>query len=113
MYEDLKKTIIKFREVRDWKQFHHPKNLAEGLTVEAAELLENFLWKSPEESKNLSTEELNNVQEELADIFIYIVYLCEEFNLDLFQITKKKIAINKKKYPVEKAKGNAKKYTEL
>src|SRR3989337_974762 len=109
--ESIQKNIIAFRNERDWAQFHDPKNLAEALSIEAGELLENFLWKTTEQSRNLSAEELKNVKEELADIFIFLTYLCEEYKIDLLKEVEKKIAKNEAKYPVEMAKGSAKKYT--
>ena len=105
--------IIAFRNERDWAQFHDPKNLAEALSIEAGELLENFLWKTTEQSRNLTADELKNVKEELADIFIFLTYLSEEYKIDLFKEVENKIAQNADKYPVEKAKGSAKKYTEF
>ena len=79
----IQEKIITFRNERDWAQFHDPKNLAEALSIEAGELLENFLWKTTEQSRNLTTEELQNVKEELADIFIFLTYLSEEYQIDL------------------------------
>ncbi len=109
----IQKKIIAFRNERDWAQFHDPKNLAEALSIEAGELLENFLWKTTEQSRNLSPEELMNVKEELADIFIFLTYLSEEYKIDLLMEVENKIAHNAAKYPVEKAKGSAKKHTDL
>jgi NTP pyrophosphatase (non-canonical NTP hydrolase) len=109
----IQKKIIQFRNARDWAQFHDPKNLAEALSIEAGELLENFLWKSIEQSRQLSTDELTNVKEEIADIFIFLTYLCNEFKIDLFDAVRAKVALNEEKYPVDKAKGSAKKYTDL
>jgi len=111
--ESIRKKIISFRNERDWAQFHDPKNLAEALSIEAGELLENFLWKTIEQSRNLTAEELKNVKEELADIFIFLTYLSEEYKIDLLTEVEKKIVKNEAKYPVYKAKGLAKKYTEL
>ena len=108
----IQQKILDFRNERDWAQFHDPKNLAEALSIEAGELLENFLWKTTEQSRNLSTEELKNVSEELADIFIFLTYLSEEYKIDLLKEVEKKIAHNAAKYPVEKAKGSSKKYTD-
>ena len=102
--ESIKKKIISFRNERDWAQFHDPKNLAEALSIEAGELLENFLWKTTEQSRNLSAVELKNVKEELADIFIFLTYLSEEYKIDLLSEVEKKLAVNVAKYPVEKAK---------
>lgn len=110
---DIQKKILDFRNARDWKQFHDPKNLAEALSIEAGELLENFLWKTTEQSRNLSAEELRNVKEELADIFIFLTYLSEEYKIDLLKEVESKITVNETKYPVEKAKGSSRKYTEL
>ena len=109
----IQQKIIAFRNERDWSQFHDPKNLAEALSIEAGELLENFLWKTTEQSRNLTAEELKNVKEELADIFIFLTYLSEEYKIDLLKEVEKKIALNESKYPVEKAKGSAKKYHQL
>ena len=109
----IQQKIIAFRNERDWAQFHDPKNLAEALSIEAGELLENFLWKTTEQSRNLSAEELKNVKEELADIFIFLTYLSEEYKIDLMTEVESKIAHNAAKYPVEKAKGSSRKYTEL
>jgi dCTP diphosphatase len=111
--ENLQKKILNFRNARDWKQFHDPKNLAEALSIEAGELLENFLWKTTEQSRKLTEEELKNVKEELSDIFIFLTYLCDEYKIDLLGEVKKKIEINEAKYPVDKAKGSSKKYTDL
>jgi len=107
----IQDKIISFRNERDWAQFHDPKNLAEALSIEAGELLENYLWKTTEQSRNLSAEELQNVKEELADIFIFLTYLSEEYSIDLLTEVEKKIAVNAAKYPVDKAKGSNKKYT--
>jgi|SRR3990172_9066803 len=112
-FDKIQKTIIDFRNERDWAQFHDPKNLAEALSIEAGELLENFLWKTTEHSRNLTAEELKNVKEELADIFIFLTYMCEEFKIDLLNEVQNKVDHNAAKYPVEKAKGSSKKYTEL
>lgn len=109
----IQDKILLFRDERDWTQFHDPKNLAEALSIEAGELLENYLWKTAEQSRNLTSEELGEVKEELADIFIFLTYLCREYNIDLLEIVEQKVNKNEKKYPAEKAKGSAKKYTKL
>jgi len=116
MDNDLKsitEKIIQFRDARQWGQYHDPKNLSEALGIEAAELQEIFLWKTPEESRNLSQKDASRVSEEIADIFIYLTYLCYEFKIDLFDATLKKIEKNAVKYPIEKSKGSSKKYDEL
>lgn len=99
--------LREFRDLRDWKQFHNPKDLSIALSIEAAELMEQFLWKSPEEA------DISKVKEELADVFAYALLLADSYDLDIEQIVLDKIALNEKKYPVSKAKGTAKKYSEL
>ena len=111
--KDIQKKILAFRNARDWAQFHDPKNLAEALSIEAGELLENFLWKTVEQSKSLTDEELTSGKHEIADIFIILAYLCEEYKIDLLKEVESKIAHNEAKYPVEKARGTNRKYTEL
>ena len=116
MGNDLKsitEKIIQFRNARQWGQYHDPKNLSLALGIEAAELQEIFLWKTSEESKNLSQKDISRVSDEIADIFIYLTYLCYEFKIDLFDTTLKKIEKNAIKYPIEKSKGSNKKYNEL
>lgn len=105
--QELIQALIKFRNERDWEQFHNPKDLAVALNVEAAELLELFLWKKPDEANK------EKVKEELADIFAYALLLAEKYNLDVRSIVLEKIKKNGEKYPVDKAKGNARKYDEL
>lgn len=111
----LKQKLIQFRDERDWKQFHTPKNLAMGLAIETSELQELFLWKTEEEIRAfLDTENGNQkVEEELADIFIYLLYLVDTCGIDLAKATGRKIQINGEKYPVEKSHGNSTKYNEL
>lgn len=96
-----------FRDARDWKQFHNPKDLALALSIEAAELNELFLWKSPEDADR------DRVAEELADVFIYLLLLAHESGVDIPLAVTKKLRVNRKKYPVKKARGNAKKYSAL
>lgn len=99
--------LRQFRDDRDWKQFHNPKDLSLALSIEASELLELFLWKSPEQA------DVSKVKEELADVIAYALLLADSYKLDVEQIVLDKIALNEKKYPVSKARGTAKKYTEL
>jgi NTP pyrophosphatase (non-canonical NTP hydrolase) len=108
--EELMKALVSFRDARDWKQFHDTKNLAVALSIEAAELNELFLWKDSTASEAVDKEKL---KEELADVFAYALLLAEKHELDVKQIVLDKIARNAEKYPVEKAKGSAQKYTEL
>jgi NTP pyrophosphatase (non-canonical NTP hydrolase) len=102
--------LLKFRNDRDWEQFHNTKNLAIAISIEAAELNELFLWKSVEESEQVS---LDRIKEELADILAYSLLLAEKHNLDIHDIVLDKIKKNNEKYPVDKARGTAKKYNEL
>ena len=96
-----------FVDERDWDQFHNPKDLALALSIEAAELNESFLWKKADDAKP------EKVREELADVFIYALLLARKYNWDITTIVKEKLVANAAKYPVEKAKGSAKKYNEL
>lgn len=107
--------IIEFRDARDWKQFHTPKNLSAAIAIEAAELQEHFLWKSDLEIKKTleNTAKRNSVSEELADVIIFSLLLAEHLEVDVGQVVRSKLKANKKKYPVYKAKGNARKYTEF
>ena len=104
---ELISKILKFRDDRDWAQFHNPKDLAIALNIEASELLELFLWKT-EDGANIS-----RVKEELADILIYSLLLANKYNLDVQTIIESKLKQNSEKYPVDKARGSAKKYNEL
>ncbi|MHA6196231.1 nucleotide pyrophosphohydrolase [Pseudomonas wadenswilerensis] len=106
MDEAIKK-LRAFRDARDWKKFHNPKDLALALSIESSELLEVFLWKSAEEG------DVEKVKEELADVLAYALLLADSYGLDPQQIVLDKIALNESKYPVDKAKGTARKYTEL
>ncbi len=110
MLETLREKIFEFRDLRDWKQFHDPKNLAEAIAIESGELLENFLWKTCDESKNLSTESIVAIGEEIADIAIFLTILANELNLDIDGIVNRKLQINEGRYPVKTSKGNAKKH---
>jgi NTP pyrophosphatase (non-canonical NTP hydrolase) len=111
--EDLRDALRRFAAERDWEQFHSPKNLASALVVEAAELLELFQWLSEEQSRTLSAEDKQKVTNEIADVLIYLVRLADRLDVNLLEAARDKIARNAEKYPVEKARGNAKKYTDL
>ena len=113
--EELKKLVIKFRDERDWKKYHNPKDLAISMSIEVAELLELFQWKTTEEIKEFlkNNEKYQKTCEELADIIIYCLDMSKILDADISEIVKKKLDQNERKYPVEKAKGSAKKYTEL
>jgi NTP pyrophosphatase (non-canonical NTP hydrolase) len=112
-FDKIREKIINFREKREWKQFHDPKNLAEAISIEASELLEIFLWKRSDESRNMSDTEIAKIKNEIADIFIYSVYLCDEFGINLFSTVNNKLMLNDAKYPIDKSKGSSKKYTDL
>jgi NTP pyrophosphatase (non-canonical NTP hydrolase) len=103
----LREEILAFRDARDWAQFHNGKDLALGLSIEAAELLELFLWKPAE-----AVDEAR-LREELADVLVYAFLLADRYGLDIPEIVRAKLALNAQKYPVDKAKGRADKYTEL
>jgi len=109
-YQETLDQLISFRNNRDWEQFHDSKNLALALFLEAAELNELFLWKKDAESEQVNPDKL---KEELADVLAYAFLLAEKHNLDIFEIVQEKIKRNAEKYPVDKAKGTAKKYNEL
>ena len=105
--QELINTLVQFRDERDWKQFHNPKDLALAISIEASELLELFLWKNHEEAN------VEKVKEELADVLAFAFLLADKYDLDIKQIMLDKIKQNGEKYPVDKAKGTARKYDEL
>lgn len=110
-HDELIALLREFRDQRDWQQFHDTKNLALALSIEAAELNELFLWtKSEEQSEAVNKDRL---KEELADVFAYAYLLAAKHDLDVSEIVRDKVQSNAQKYPVEKAKGTAKKYDEL
>lgn len=106
-WDILISELIKFRDERDWKQFHNPKDLSLAISIESSELNELFLWKNPEEA------DPQKVKEELADIVSYILLLSDYYDFNLQQIVLEKISQNAQKYPVEKSKGNSKKYNQF
>jgi dCTP diphosphatase len=111
--EDLTKLVLDFREERDWKQFHNPKDMALSLSLEAAELLELMQWRNGAELDAHLRSIRERLGEELADVLGWILLLANDQQIDLADAFAKKIELNKRKYPVEKAKGSAKKYDEL
>lgn len=113
--DDLVKAVLAFRDERDWRQFHNPKDLAISICLEAAELLEAFQWKRPEEIAVFLAEEQNRrrVGEEMADVLILLVSLADVAQIDLMEAARSKLADNARKYPVERAKGSARKYDAL
>ncbi len=105
--ERITQLLLKFRNERDWEQFHNQKDLAIALSIEANELLELFLWKNADEANK------EKIKEELADVFAYALLLADKYDLNVEEIILDKIKVNEQKYPVDKAKGTAKKYNEL
>jgi NTP pyrophosphatase (non-canonical NTP hydrolase) len=110
--ESLRQRLRKFAGDRDWDQFHSPKNLSMALIAEAAELVEHFQWLTEEQSRQLSSRKLAEVEEELADICIYLIRLADKLDIDLMQAAARKIDLNEQKYPAGVVRGSAKKYTE-
>lgn len=110
---ELAAAVRQFGHERDWQRYHTPKNLAAALIVEAAELLEPFQWLTPEESLALPAHKREAVKQEMADVLIYLVSLANLLEVDLLRAAEEKLALNARKYPVEKAKGNCAKYDEL
>ena len=111
--ENLRNQLRSFAAERDWDQFHSPKNLASALAVEAAELLENFQWLTETESQQLPPEALAAVRAEVADVLLYLIRISDKLGIDLIAAANAKIILNAEKYPVDKARGSSRKYTEL
>ena len=110
---ELRDALRRLSAERDWDRYHAPKNLAMALSVEAAELLEHFQWIGEEESKRLAPDRIAKIREELADVLIYLVRLADKLDVDLLAAARDKLVLNAAKYPVDKARGNSRKYTEL
>jgi dCTP diphosphatase len=110
---ELRDRLREFARLRDWDQFHCPKNLAMALMVESGEIAEILQWKTLEESRAVSNAELSSLKEEVGDVLNYLVRLCDKLDIDPVEAAFEKLQLNEGKYPVEKAKGNSKKYTEL
>ncbi len=110
---DLRDRLRAFAREREWDRYHTPKNLAMALIVEAAELVEHFQWLTPEQSHELPPPKFEKVREEVADVLIYLIELADVLDIDLAAAAHAKIAKNAAKYPVEAARGNARKYDEL
>jgi dCTP diphosphatase len=109
MHKILKK-LLEFRETRDWLKFHTPQNIAKSIVLEASEILEIFQWKTDD---SLSKKEKEEIGEEMADVYNWLILLAHDLDIDLEEVALKKIEENAKKYPVEKTKGKATKYTKL
>jgi NTP pyrophosphatase (non-canonical NTP hydrolase) len=108
----LQQRVAAFAVARDWEPFHSPKNLAMALSVEAAELVEEFQWLTEEQSRALDAERRERVRLELADVFIYLLRIADKLGVDLVAAANDKIVLNEKKYPAERVRGDARKYTE-
>lgn len=111
--EKLILALLEFRRVREWEQFHTPRNLAAAISVEAAELLEPFRWASDQQALEIGQTRRNAIADEIADLAILLTYLAHDLSIDIDEAVAKKISSNSKKYPVEKSRGSSKKYSEL
>jgi dCTP diphosphatase len=110
--DELAALIRAFAKERDWDQFHTPKNLAMGVAIEAAELMEEFQWLTPEQSGQLPAEKLEPVRHEMADVLLYLVLLADKLGVDLIAAAAEKIVLNARKYPADTVRGKARKYDE-
>ncbi len=111
--EDLSQRICAFRDARDWMAFHNPKDLAVAIAAEAGELMQHFVWKTPEQTEQVVLEKRSEITDEIADVAILLFELAHNLNIPLAEAMTAKLERNEKRYPVEKAKGNNLKYNEL
>lgn len=111
--DDFTKKIIAFRDARDWKQFHNPKDVALSLVLEATEVLEHFQWKNNDEIKKYIVEKKEEIGEELADVLYWVLLMSHDLNIDILEALEKKIRKNGDKYSIKKAKGKHTKYNKL
>ncbi len=111
--KDMIEKIKKFRDDRDWMQFHDPKNMAVSIILEASELLEHFQWKTIKEVDECAKQNQDEIQDEIADIALYLFEMADNLGIDLIKAMEKKLAKNEKKYPVSKARGKHTKYNRL
>jgi NTP pyrophosphatase (non-canonical NTP hydrolase) len=111
--EELQKLVVAFRDARNWKQFHKPKDMAISLCLEAAELLEHFQWKSEDEFEEHMKNRRDDVSDELVDVLYWVLLMAHDLDVDIPKEFERKMAKNAKKYPVEKSSGKHSKYTEL
>ncbi len=109
----LTKGIIDFRDAREWKQFHNPKDVALSLVLEATEVMEHFQWKNPEEIKEYVKTHKHEIAEELADVLNWVLLMSHDLDIDIVDAAEKKVMANNAKYPVDKSKGKHTKYTKL
>lgn len=110
---DIQRLIVKFRDARDWKQFHNPKDLAISLVLESTEFLEHFQWKNQKEIEAHLKEKKEEIGDELADVLYRVLLIANDLDIDLYDASKRKLDMNAQKYQIEKSKGNHKKYTEF
>jgi len=110
---ELIEALLEFRRARDWEQFHAVRNLASALSVEAAELLEHFIWSNDQQATQILEEHRAAISSEVADIAILLTYLAHDLSIDLQAVVSDKITVNEQKYPLEKSYGSNKKYTDL
>lgn len=110
--EHLKKKLSEFAKERDWEKFHNPKNLVMALSGEVGELCDIFQWLTPEQSQvdSLTEAQIEDIEEELADVYLYLIRISDKLGIDLDKVALKKLEVNKKKYPIDLSKGNAIKY---
>ncbi|MGV3754157.1 MAG: nucleotide pyrophosphohydrolase [Verrucomicrobiota bacterium] len=111
--QEITAEIRAFRDARDWRQFHSPKDLAVGITAEAGELLQHFVWQTPQQSEQRAIDRKEEIAQEIADVGILLFELADNLGLDLAQVMRAKLAKNEQRYPLDKAKGSNKKYNEL
>ncbi len=111
--QDLQKMVIAFRDARNWKQFHNPKDLALSMVLEAGEVMEHFQWKNNSEIEKYTSEHKDEIADELADVLSYILIIANDLNINISKALEIKTEKNNKKYPVEKAKGKSTKYNKL
>ncbi len=109
--DEMTKRIVEFVKARDWQQFHNPKDVAISLSLEAAEVLEHFQWKSPEEIKSYIESHKNDIADAMVDVLYWVLLMSHYFKVDLNEAFERKMTENEKKYPVDKAKGSHAKYT--
>jgi len=110
---ELQKMIIAFRDARDWKQFHNPKDVALSLVLEAAEVMEHFQWKNKEEIEKYIVTHKKEISEEMADVLYWILLMSHDLKIDVLEALESKMAVNERKYPISKAKGKHTKYNKL
>ena len=110
--DQIRSRIRKFRDARDWMQFHNPKNLACSISIEANELLEHFQWCTPKESLTVARKKKTEISHEIADVAVYLIELADNLGIDLAEAIAEKMAHNEAKYPADKVRGSSKKYTE-